>query len=140
MRVVLDTNVIVAAMRSPRGASAQLLRFIVHERAILILSAAMALEYEAICTMPEHRVAAGLTEAEVFAFVDGIVALAEPVRMLFLWRPQLRDANDEMVLETAVNGRAEAIVTFNARDFATATARFGIEVLKPVEVLKRLSQ
>ncbi len=140
MRVVLDTNVVIAAMRSPRGASAELLRFIVRARVILILSAAMALEYEAVCTLPEHRLAAGLTEAEVLAFVDGIMALAQPVRMRFLWRPQLRDPNDEMVLETAVNGRADAIVTFNVRDFAPATARFGIEVLKPVEVLRRLCQ
>ncbi len=60
--------------------------------------------------------------------------------MRFLWRPQLRDPNDEMVLETAVNGRADAIVTFNVRDFATAPGQFGIEVLKPAEVLRRLNQ
>jgi putative PIN family toxin of toxin-antitoxin system len=140
MRVVLDTNVIAAAMRSPRGASAGLLRAIVSGHAILVLSAAMALEYEAVCTMPQHGTAAGLTEAEVLAFVDGIVALAEPVIMRFLWRPQLRDPNGEMVLETAVNGKADVIVTFNGRDFVRAPAQFGIEVLKPVEVLRRLSQ
>jgi len=105
-----------------------------------MLSAAMALEYEAVCTTPQHRTAAGLTEAEVLAFVDGVLALAEPVMMRFLWRPQLRDPNDEMVLETAVNGKADTIVTFNGRGFATAPARFGIEVLKPIEVLRRLSQ
>ncbi len=140
MRVVLDTNVIVAAMRSPRGASAALLRAILSERAALPLSTAMALEYEAVCMRPEHRIAAGLTEAEVLAFLDSIVALAEPVKMRFLWRPQLRDANDEMVSETAVNGKADSIVTFNCRDFGRVPARFGIGVLMPVEVLRRLSQ
>jgi putative PIN family toxin of toxin-antitoxin system len=140
MRLVLDTNVIVAAMRSPRGASAGLLRAVVSGRAVVVLSAAMALEYEAICARPEHWTAAGLTEAQALTFVDGVVGLAEPVVMRFLWRPQLGDPNDEMVLETAVNGKADAIVTFNIRDFAGAPKRFGIELLKPIDALRRLNQ
>ena len=100
----------------------------------------MALEYEAVCTRQEHWTAAGLTEAEALTFVDGVIGLAEPVVARFLWRPQLRDPNDEMVLETAANGKADAIVTFNIRDFATAPARFGVELLKPIEALRRLNQ
>jgi len=69
---------------------------------------------------------------------DAVVALAEPVESHFLWRPSLRDPADEMVLETAVGGRASAIVTFNVRDFGVAPGRFGIEVLRPVEALRRI--
>ena len=64
-------------------------------------------------------------------------AVAEPVRLAFLWRPAVRDPDDDMVLETAVNGRADAIVTFNLRDFGTAAKRFGIDTLSPGEAVRR---
>jgi putative PIN family toxin of toxin-antitoxin system len=114
--MVLDTDVIVAAMRSPTGASAEILRFIRRDRATLLLSVALALEYEAVCFQAEHRLASGLSEEEVDIFLTAVIAMAEPVATHFLWRPQLRDAGDEMVLEAAVNGRADALVTFNVRD------------------------
>ena len=138
VRVVVDTDVIVAAMRSPRGASAAILGTARQGRVMLLVSVPLALEYEAICSEAEHRLAAGLSEREVEIFVDAVVAMAEPVKTHFLWRPQLRDPSDEMVLETAVNGRADGLVTFNVRDFGTVPARFGIEVMIPREVLGRM--
>ncbi len=66
--------------------------------------------------------------------------LAEPVKTHFLWRPQLRDPNDEMVLEAAVNGRADAVVTFNVRDYGDAASRFGVEVLLPREAIARIKR
>ncbi|HEY2485947.1 MAG TPA: putative toxin-antitoxin system toxin component, PIN family [Candidatus Binataceae bacterium] len=136
--MVLDTDVIVAAMRSPTGASAEILRFIRRDRATLLLSVALALEYEAVCFQAEHRLASGLSEEEVDIFLTAVIAMAEPVATHFLWRPQLRDAGDEMVLEAAVNGRADALVTFNVRDFGTAPARFGIQLLQPREAIMRV--
>jgi putative PIN family toxin of toxin-antitoxin system len=138
VKIVLDTNVIVAAMRSPTGASAAILRVARQGGTTLMLSVALALEYEAVCCQAEHRLAAALSVDEVDAFLNVVIALAEPVRTHFLWRPQLRDPGDEMVLETAVNGRAGMLVTFNIRDFGNAPSRFGIEVLLPREALKRL--
>jgi len=82
--------------------------------------------------------AAGLSAHEVVEYLNAVVDLVEPVEIWFLWRPQLRDAGDEMVLEAAINGRADAIATFNLRDFGPAQTRFGIEVLTPSGVLKRL--
>jgi predicted nucleic acid-binding protein len=67
-----------------------------------------------------------------------VVAMADPVKTHFLWRPQLRNPSDEMVLETAVNGRADALVTFNVRHFGTAPARFGIEMMLPREAIGRM--
>ena len=67
-----------------------------------------------------------------------MVALCEPVRVSFLWRPQLRDANDEMVLEAAVNGGADAIVTFNLRDFGGKPKQFGIDLLLPRDALAQI--
>src|ERR1039457_6257865 len=113
-------------MRSPAGASAAILRSIRQGQASLLLNVPLAMEYEVVCQRADHRLAAGLTEQQVDIFVSVVIAMAEPVETHFLWRPQLRDPNDEMVLEAAVNGRANALVTFNLRDFGTAPAQFGV--------------
>jgi putative PIN family toxin of toxin-antitoxin system len=138
VRLVADTDVIVAVMRSPSGASAAILRAARQSKITLLVSVPLAMEYEATCSEAEHRLAAGLSEREVEIFLDAVVAMAEPVKTHFLWRPQLRDPGDEMVLETAVNGRADGLVTFNVRDFGTVPARFGIELIIPREVLGRM--
>jgi putative PIN family toxin of toxin-antitoxin system len=135
---VLDTNVIVAAMRSPTGASAALLTATRRSELTILANVALALEYEATCQLTEQRLAAGLTVDEVGVFVDAVLAMVEPVESHFLWRPQLRDPADEFVLEAAVNGRAAAIVTFNQRDFGAVPARFGIEALRPAEAIRRI--
>jgi putative PIN family toxin of toxin-antitoxin system len=139
MKVVLDTNVIVAAMRSPSGASAALLRAARRGELSMVANVALALEYEATCSRAEHVLASGLTQAQVDIFLDAVVALAEPVETHFLWRPVLRDPGDEMVLEAAANGRAAAIVTFNLRDFGAVSQQFGIEVLSPIATLRRIT-
>jgi putative PIN family toxin of toxin-antitoxin system len=138
VRVVADTDVIVAAMRSPGGASAAILRTARQGRITLLVSVPLALEYEATCSEPEHQLAAGLSEREVQVFLDAVVAMSDPVKTHFLWRPQLRNPGDEMVLETAVNGRAGVLVTFNVRDFGTVPARFGIEMMIPREAIRRM--
>ena len=135
---MLDTDVVIAAMRSPSGASAAILVAAMEGAVTLVVNVPLALEYEATCGRAEHRLAAGLAEWEVQVFLDGLVALAEPVDSHFLWRPRLRDPDDEMVLEAAVNGRADAIVTFNARDFGDVPSKFGVMLLKPAVALKRL--
>ena len=129
---------IVAAMRSPGGASAAILRAARYGTVTLLVSVPLGMEYEAVCSESEHRLAAGLSEREVEIFLDALLAMAEPVKTHFLWRPQLRDPGDEMVLEAAVNGRADALVTFNVRDFGTVPARFGIELIIPREAIVRI--
>jgi putative PIN family toxin of toxin-antitoxin system len=138
VRVVLDTDVIVAALRSPTGASAAILNQLANGVGELVLTVSLALEYEAICHLAEHRLASGLSETEVGIFVNTIIGLAEPIEVHFLWRPSLRDPGDEMVLEAAVNGRADMIVTFNRGDYGEAPSRFGIEVLLPRDALRRM--
>lgn len=135
---MLDTDVLVAAMRSPSGASAAILKAARLGRITLLMSVSLALEFEAVCSRVEHRVAAGLSEREVSVFVSVVIAMTEPVETHFLWQPQLRDTGDEMVLEAAVNGRADALVTFNRRDYGSAPARFGVELLLPREAMARI--
>ena len=138
MRFVLDTNIIVTAMRSPGGASAALLMAARQAKVRILANVALALEYEATCNRAEHVVAAGLRPSQIVIFLDAVIAMAEPVETHFLWRPQLRDPADEMVLEAAVNGQASAIVTFNRQDFDGGATKFGIEVLSPVDALRRI--
>ena len=104
----------------------------------MLANVALVLEYEATCRRLEHIAAAGLDAAEVDIFLAALVAMTEPVESHFIWKPQLRDPDDELVLEAAVNGRAAAIVTFNQRDFGAVPLRFGVEVLTPVEAVRRI--
>jgi hypothetical protein len=92
-------------MRTPRGASAALLMAARRSELTLVANVALALEYEATCRLAEHRMAAGLTQQQVGVFLHAVLAMAEPVETHFLWRPQLRDPADELVLEAAVNGQ-----------------------------------
>lgn len=138
MRVVIDTNVVVAAIRSPRGASASVLRAVRHQRLSMILGLALWSEYEAKLLGSTHARLAGLNDDDVRAVLTVLAALAHPVEPNFRWRPQVFDADDEMVLETAINGNADAIVTFNIRDFGDAPQRFGIALLTPSELLERM--
>ena len=109
-----------------------------HGHAQLLVTTALILEYEAVCTLPEHRLASGLNSREVGVFLDAIALFAEPVEVHYQWRPMLSDPGDEMVLETAVNGHAQAIVTFNRRDYADVTRIFGIDIISPAEALRRI--
>jgi predicted nucleic acid-binding protein len=107
------------------------------QRFTLLVSVALMVEYGAVMTRAQHLVASKLSE-DVGILLDAVASVGEPVRPVFLWRPSLRDADDDMVLEVAVNGHADAIVTFNRRDFRPATERFGIEVLLPGAAIERL--
>ncbi len=138
MRFVLDTSVIIAGFRSLGGASAELLRMAARKELTLLASVTLFIEYEAVLRRPDHLNAAGLSEADVGVMLDTMASFLEPVETYFLWRPRLRDADDDMVLEVAANGRADGIVTFNIRDFAAKVPDFGIAALLPRDALRRL--
>ncbi|MFA5122508.1 putative toxin-antitoxin system toxin component, PIN family [Zavarzinia sp.] len=135
--MVLDTTILVAARRSRQGASNALLRAVDAGAVRMLVSVPLFMEYEAVLSRAEHLLAARLTVREVSGFLDYLAGLVEPVRLHYLWRPQLGDIADEMVLETAINGRADCLVTFNTRHFGPA-ARFGIEVIRPDEAIRRI--
>lgn len=136
VRVALDTDVMVAAFRSAHGASRRCLLLGLERRITHLVSAPLLFEYGAVLTRPRHLLAPGAAVDEVEAVLDDVTASAEWVRFDFLWRPLLRDADDEMVLETAVNGRADILATFNLADLAPAAARFGVRATRPAGLLK----
>lgn len=139
-RVVLDTSVVVAGLRSRSGAANAVLRLVASRQLVPLASPPLFLEYEEVLKRAEHRLAHGLSEEQVDEFLAELAALIEPVELHFQWRPQVRDPGDELVLEAAINGDADALITYNVADFAEAAERFGIAVLRPGEVLRKVKR
>jgi putative PIN family toxin of toxin-antitoxin system len=140
MRLVLDTSVIVSAVRSRRGASNKLLEMAFLRSFQMLATPALFLEYEEVLARKEQRAVHGMTPDRMNAFLIGLAVMIEPVRIFYQWRPQMQDADDEMVLETAINGRADAIVTHNSRDFVVAASRFKVRVLSPSHLIEEVAQ
>lgn len=135
--IVLDTNVIIAALRSKRGASAKLLPLVGTGRFRIHISVPLVLEYEAV--LLRQRASLGLSLEDAADFIDGLSGLAYHQKIYFLWRPYLRDEKDEMVLELAVVAQCDFIITYNLRDFIGAE-RFGIDVITPKDFLERIGE
>jgi putative PIN family toxin of toxin-antitoxin system len=140
MRCVLDTSVLVAALRSRHGASNRLLEMAVEGRFTIFATPALFLEYEDVLSRPEQRKVHGISARDLELLMSDLAALIEPVEVHFRWRPQLSDTNDELVLEAAINGGADAIVTHNVKDFYPALRQFRLRVLKPSEALKEIER
>ncbi len=138
MVVTLDTDVVVSAVLSSTGASRFLLREIGLGRLTAAASVPLLLEYEAVLKRPETLRRAGGTVADMEVILDQLAATLRPVPIWYLWRPLLRDANDDMVLEAAANAAATHLVTFNIRDFGKAPSRFGIELCRPADLARSL--
>ena len=134
-RLMIDTNVLVAALRNKNGPSFALMQLVRRGLAAMYCSPALFLEYEDVLKRPAQLMASGLLSTDVDAVLNELAGLMVPVTTHYQWRPQLRDPADEMVLEAAVNGQVNVIVTYNLRDFLPAQ-RFGIPVLNPQQTFK----
>ena len=136
--VLLDTHVLVAALTSSRGASHALLQAVGTARLRMAASPAVWLEYESVLKRDEIRRLHGFSIHQVDAFLSALAVWVEPVSLHYIWRPQLRDPGDEMVLEAAVNARVHALVTSNVKDFSMAAPKFGLAVKTPAQALSLL--
>src|SRR6202789_756347 len=137
-RIVMDTSVIVAGLRSQLGASNRILTLVAERRLVPLVTTALFLEYEDVLNRPEQRLATGMSKEDIVGFLAALASAAEPVDIHFMWRPQLTDPADELVLEAAVNGRASAIVTPHVRGFLRAQREFTIEVITPRGMRQRM--
>ena len=137
-KLIIDTNILVAAMRNRDEPAFALLQQVRAGNAVMCCSTALFLEYEDVLMRPEHLMASGLAEADVHEILAELASLVAPVLTHYQWRPQLRDPADEMVLEAAVNGGAGIIVTYNLKDFAPSKL-FGILTLNPAQTFNHLS-
>ena len=136
-RVLLDTSVLRAGSVSDAGASRRLLLAALTGRFTAIASTALMLQCEVALLRPETLERAGVTAGDALGFLDGLCAACRPVAVRVRWRPQSPDAGDDLVLEAAVNGLADAIATFDLRHLRAPAARFGIAAEPPADTLRR---
>ena len=134
-RIVLDTNVVVAGLRSNRGASYQLLAEVGRGTVQVALSVPLVLEYED--ALARSTAETGLKSDNVDAVLDFFCSVGHLQRVFYLWRPFLPDPSDDMVLEVAVAAQCDALVTHNTRDFVGAE-RLSVKVLTPVALLRQI--
>jgi putative PIN family toxin of toxin-antitoxin system len=135
-KLVIDTNILVAATRNRHGPSFALMQSVRDGSVVMSCSPALFLEYEDVLKRPAQLDASGLLTTDVDAILNELASLIAPVSTHYQWRPQLRDPSDEMVLEAAANAQADALVTYNLRDFLPAKL-FGLPVLNPEQVFQQ---
>jgi putative PIN family toxin of toxin-antitoxin system len=142
MRLVLDTDVLVAGLRSRTGAARLLLNGIEEGAIQPLITVAILLEYEAVLTRPEQLVAMAATYRDVQDVLDKYLVRSEEVWPYYDYAGTIRDPNDDKFVTAAINGMADAIVTFNTRDYVprdTSAIGLGVEVCRPGDILWRLS-
>jgi putative PIN family toxin of toxin-antitoxin system len=137
IQIVVDTNVFVTALRSKRGASYKLVQLIKKGIFQLNLSVPLAVEYEAVAKRTIGKIT--LDEKEVDDILDFVISKANRWRIYYLWRPELKDAGDDMVLELAVTANCQYIVTYNVDDF-TPAKKFGIIAIAPRAFLQMIGE
>jgi putative PIN family toxin of toxin-antitoxin system len=140
VRIVLDTASFVTAVRSSEGAAGEVLRMVFREELVPLMDLKLGLEYRDVALRSEHVRASALSKREILELIQAIEAFAEPVEVVMKTRPLSSDPSDDMILDVAINGRAEALVTSNKRHFAAAGKRFGIQVLTPAELLEKMRE
>ena len=135
MRVVFDTASLVSAIRSNTGAAAEIVRLAILGKPVLLMDYKLVCEYRDVVLRPQHIAASGRTSEDAEAIIRALEAIAIPVLVEIKHRPLSQDENDDMVLDVAINGHADAIVTNNIKDFAPAAERFGIRIMTPRDFL-----
>ena len=135
IRIILDTNVLYAGLYSSEGASYQILRAIERGQIQIILSTTLLFEYEDILNRKKPEL--GLSEKQIEAVLDNLCRLSDHQKVYYLWRPFLKDPNDDHILELAVASQTEIIVTHNIKDF-NGIDNFGIRAITPKQLLKEI--
>ena len=135
MKIVLDTNVLFAALKSRRGASYKLISLLPIKRFSIAISVPLVIEYEDV--LRRGRLSDSITEKDISDFIDFFCYIGDQQEIFFLWRPFLPDPSDDLVLEVAVAGGCDAIITYNKRHFKNVE-KFGLRILDPKEFLTEI--
>ncbi len=137
MKIVIDTNVLFAALKSRRGASYKLVSLLPSERFSIAISVPLIIEYEGV--LKRGKLFSNITENDIGDFIDFFCYVGEQQEIFFLWRPFLPDPSDDLVLEVAVAGGCDAIITYNKRHFKNVY-KFGLKILDPREFLTEIGE
>lgn len=140
MKIVINTNIILSALFSNKGASNKLLVWLFeNKKKCNVVSNTLITEFEDVLTRDKNlKQYNNLEKEDVLAFIDDICFISYHQSIYFLWRPFLKDSNDDMVLEVVVNANVEAIITFNPKDFKGVKESFSIDILTPKEYLIKI--
>ena len=141
-KIVIDTNVLLSALFSNKGKSYSLIQLLGMKAKegvrSNVVSVPLALEFEEVLLRPKNREKYDyFSHEEIRLIISDIVSVSHRTKLHFLWRPFLKDSFDDKVLETAVNGEAKAIITYNTKDFAGVKKHFNIEILTPAELFDK---
>ena len=137
IQIILDTNVIYAALRSNRGASYRLLSLLKSEKFDINLSVPLVIEYEDVLKRKQQTLV--FSEVQIDQFLDYLCLVANWHEVYFLWRPILKDPEDDMVLELAVRAGCKYIITYNKNDFS-GIEKFGIKPATAKEFLQQINE
>jgi len=132
IKIVIDTNVLVAALRSMRGAANRLLMWLDNTQVEVAVSTPLLFEYEDVLKRPEMR--DFISHQEVDNAIEDIASISKQHEIFFLWRLLVTDPDDAFILELAVSAGAKYIITYNPKDFASASD-FGIKLITPRDFL-----
>ncbi len=141
-KIVIDTNVLLSALFSNKGKSYKLIELLtskaLKDTKYNVISVPLALEFEEVLLRPKNREKYDyFSQEEVRLIISDIIHISHKTKLHFLWRPFLKDSFDDKVLETAVNGQARAIITYNTKDFVGVKKYFDIDILTPAELFDK---
>ncbi len=137
LKIVIDTNVIISALKSRNGFSFKLLSIIDDKRFRVFISVPLILEYEDVIKRSKSQI--NLSFTEISDILDYICLIAEQRKIFYLWRPFLKDPKDDMILELAVESECDYIISFNKKDFKKIE-KFNLEVITPKELLRKIGE
>ncbi len=137
LKIVIDTNVIISALKSRNGFSFKLLSIIDDKRFRVFISVPLILEYEDVIKRSKSQIKLSFTE--ISDILDYICLIAEQRKIFYLWRPFLKDPKDDMILELAVESECDYIISFNKKDFKKIE-KFNLEVITPKELLRKIGE
>jgi len=135
MKIVIDTNVLFTALRSSRGASYKLVSLLPSGRFSIAISVPLIIESEDV--LRRGKLPTSISEKDISDFLDFLCYVGYRQDIFFLWRPFLPVSSDDLVLEVAVAGGCDAIITYNKRHFKNVE-KFGLRILDPKEFLSEI--
>ena len=135
--IVVDTSVIISALIGKKGPSREILRRCLHGHYKPLISNALFQEYEDVISRDRIKNASPLSEKEIRELLNAFYSVCKWVPIYFLWRPNLKDENDNFLIELALAGNSNLIVTNNIKDLTGAELTFeGLSILKPEQLTK----